>query len=302
MSRNYVGIDLNEEGLVCSALRKGQPEVHLAGMHQESLHAALVFSSRERNVVDPRRFVEALRRGVDLLAGREQRLALSLPDRIGRIFVTEIQTTFKSHDEGVDVLKWHLKDDLSAPPSELRLDYQLLTRREGGQRRYVVATARKEILEQYEQLVEEAGRHAVTIGFHSLLFCNYYKKRMDAGDEFLLVGLEEQNLSLQYFSGGVLAYQRVRGGSQTAETAFSELNRTMADASRQFPGMQRCPVFVHLDSSQRVAFQEMLPVLFEREVTLLDPHFERFQGGRNTGGIVLDGALVASLAAAESLM
>ena len=302
MARSYVGIDLNEEGLICCALRKGQPEVHLLGLHQESLHAAMTFSSREKNVVDQRRFVDALRRGVDLLAGREDRLGLSLPDKIGRVLVTELQTPFTSHEEGIDVLKWHLKGDLPASPAEVRLDYQLLERRDGGRMRYLVAVARKEILDQYEQLIEEAGRHAVTVGFHSLLFCNYYKKRMDAGEEFLLVGLEEQCVSLQYFRGGALVYHRVKGGRQTGEAIFSELNRTMADASRQFPGMQRCPVFTHLDSAQPEALLEMLPALFERETTRLDPHFERLPGRKDAGTILQSGALVASIAAAESLM
>ncbi len=302
MSRTYVGIDLNEAGLIYSALRRGRPEAHLVGMHQESLHAALTFSSREPNVVDPRRFVEALRRGAELLAGREQRVALSLPDRVGRVYITEVQTPFKSRMEGVDVLKWHLKADLPAPPTEVRLDYQLLERRDGGRMRYVVAVARKKILEQYEQLAEEAGLHAATIGFHSLLFCNYYEKRMDAGDEFLLVGLEEQGFSLHYFIGGQLAYQRVKGGRQDAEVAFHELNRTMTDACRQFPGMQRCPVFVHVDPALRDVLQAVLTGVFERETTSLDPHFERFSGSKGAGEIILSGALVASLAAAESLM
>jgi type IV pilus assembly protein PilM len=294
MSRTYVGIDMTGAGLIISALQRGRPEPHLSGIHHECLDGVLEFSSQHPNVLDSGRFVEGLHSGVEKLAGGEQRLALSLPDRIGRIYVTEVEAPFKSHQEGADILKWHLKASLPAPPGEVRIDYQILERREGGRIRSV--------LDQYESLVNEAGLHAVRIGFHSLHLSNYYEKRVDLGDEFILVGLEENSLSLQYFLGKTLAYQRVRSVRFEPEVAFYELSRALAEACQLFPGMQRCSVYTHQDSGMQMATAEMLPALFDRETTPLDPHFSRFSGRVKTDQVQPSGSLAASLAAAESMM
>jgi type IV pilus assembly protein PilM len=290
------------EGMVITALQRGRPEPALSGVRQEGVDGVLAFSSREPNILDPRRFIEILRDGVEGLAGREPRLALSLPDRVGRVYVTEVETPFKSHQEGVELLKWHLKGSLPAPPAEVRMDYQILERREGGRTRCIAAAAVATVLDQYEELVNEAGLHAVRIGFHSLYLSNYYEKRVDLGEEFILVGLERNSLSVQYFLGKTLAYQRVKTLRFEPEAAFYELSRTLAEACQLFPGMRRCGVYAHQDHGLEASTDEMLTALFDRETTLLDPHFKRLSGRMNTDQVPHSGALAASLAAAESMM
>src|SRR5210317_429498 len=135
MSRIFVGVDIQPGGLYLAALQRNRPNTRLIGLRFESLEGVLDVSSRQPNIRDARRFVEGLRRGVDSLAGQEERIALSLPDRAGRIYLTDIDAPFKTHDEGVEVLKWRLKANLPAAPAQVLLDYQVFDKHESGRQR-----------------------------------------------------------------------------------------------------------------------------------------------------------------------
>jgi type IV pilus assembly protein PilM len=301
MARTYIGVDIAADQLTAVAMQRGRQASRLAGVRREVLGGTVELSSRQPNVTEPRRFVEALRRVLDPLAGGEERIALSLPDRIGRLYLVEIEAAFKSRQEGIDILKWRLKGSLPAPPQQVQLDYQVLERREDGRQRCVAAAVARPVLEQFEELVEAAGRHAVQIDFHSLSLCNFYRPRLDLGDEFLLVGVEAGQLCIMYFSGRALAYQRVRETNPEPESLFRELTRTLAEAAAAYPSMQRCPVVAHIDPELTGPVREVLASTLEREVRVLDPQLKRFAGGAAVG-LPAGGTLLAALGAAERLM
>jgi type IV pilus assembly protein PilM len=302
MSRVFVGVDIQPGGLYLAALQRNRPHTRLVGLRFESLEGVMEVSSRQPNIRDVRRFIDGLRRGVDALAGQEERVALSLPDRAGRIYLTDVDTPFKTHDEGVDILKWRLKSSLPAPPGQIELDYQVLDKRDDGHQRCIVAAIAKPVLEQYEELANEAGCHAVQIDFHSLNLYNYYRPRLDLGDEFILVGLERGLLSLQYVLGSSLCYQRVRAFKANPERAFREINRTLVEAYEMFPAMKRCDIFAHVDPDMDGDIDKLLFAAFEREVKCLDPSLKRFSGEGKTGGLQPVGSVVAALGAAERIM
>jgi type IV pilus assembly protein PilM len=301
MSRFFVGVDIQPSGLYLAALQRNRPQTKLAGLRFESLDGVLDLSSRQPNIRDARRFVEGLRRGVSALAGSEERIALSLPDRSGRIYLTDVDASFKTHQEGIDILKWRLKSSLPAPPAQVHLDYQVMEKREDGRQRCIVAAISQVVLEQYEDIVNEAACHAVQIDFHSLSLYNYYRPRLDLGDEFIMVGLENNLLSLQYVSGGTLSYRRVRE-TRNDKQVFREINRTLVEAYETFPAMKRCPVLAHVDPDIGDDTQTLLASAFEREVKCLDPALTRFAGGNKTGGLQPVGPVVAALGAAERMM
>jgi type IV pilus assembly protein PilM len=301
MPRTYVGIDLAADQLTAAALQRGRPAVRLAGVRRESLAGAMALSGRQPNVTDPRRFVEALRRALDPLAAGEERIALSLPERMGRLYLVETETPFKTHQEGIDVLKWRLKGSLPAPPPQVRLDYQVMERREDGRQRCVAAAIARPVLEQLEELVQAAGRHAVQVEFHTLCLSNYYRPRLDPGEEFLLLTIERARLGMMYQAARVLAYQRVKELPSEPEGLLRELMRSLVEASAAHPGLQRCPVFAHIDPELPGPLHDALASIHEREVRRLDPQLKRFAGGAPVG-LPANGALLAAIGAAERLM
>jgi type IV pilus assembly protein PilM len=301
MRRSYIGVDIGSDQLTAVAMQRGRPVARLLGVKRETVIGMVDTSSRRPNVTEPRRFVEALRRVIDPLAGREERLAVALPDRVGRIYLLDVETPFKSRQEGVDILKWRLKGQLPAPPQQVQLDYQVLERRDDGRIRCVVAALARPVLEQYEELIGAAGRHAVQVEFHSQSLYNYYRPRLDLGDEFLLLGVERSQLSVIGMAGRTLAYQRVREMAPEPELLFRELTRTLTEAAASFPPLGRCPVFAHLDPGVGEPVRDLLAAITEREVRVLDPHLKRF-AGLVPAGLAPAGAVLAALGAAERLI
>jgi type IV pilus assembly protein PilM len=283
------------------ALQRGRPAVRLTGVRSETLAETLELSSRQPNVTDPHRFVEALKRVLDPLSSGEERVSVSLPDRVGRLYLLETETAFKNRQEGIDILKWRLKGSLPAPPQQVQLDYQVLERREDGRQRCIVAAIARPVIEQFEELFEAAGRQARRIDFHSLCLYNYYQPRLELGEEFFLIGVENHQLSMMYFAGQVLVYQRVREMTPEPELLFRELSRSLTDAAATQPGTQRCPVFAHLDPDLPESLREVLISTLEREVRVLDPQLKRFAGGASLD-LPANGAVLAAISAAEQLM
>lgn len=301
--RNYLGLDLRLDQLLGVALRRRGSKAVLSGHRIQSLEAGIVVPSvRDPIIRDPRRFSEALRQTLAPLAGGEDRVALSLPEGSGRVLLTEVDTPFKSRDEGVEVLKWQLKGHFPVDPKDLHLDYQVLERRENGRLRLVVAFLARGVLVQLEELFAAAGFNPALIDFHTLNVFNYYQGRQELGEDFVLVGFEGGSFSLQYYQNRLLAFHRSRDLEGQAEAVFQEINRTLAGCRESYPGLTRSPVFLHCIGDSCPDVRDALHSLFDRDITILEPHLERmmplplvFKSGQ-------DKALVAAIGVAERLL
>ncbi|MFA5516513.1 MAG: hypothetical protein WDA20_09530 [Desulfuromonadales bacterium] len=301
--RNYLGLDIAPGQLRAISLRRKGSGGQLTGARMLGVPAQrIVPSLREPNVTDVRGLIENIRDVLGPLAGREDRLALSLPDATGRIILTEVEAPFKSRAEGVEILKWQLKNSLPAPPQEIRLDYQLLAKNEQGRNRVVVALLAAKVLQQYEEIVAAAGYGAAQIDFHCLNLYNYYRPRLDLGEDFILVGIDGGVLSLQYFEGRILAFHRSREVAPDPAGVYREVNRTLVGCRERFPRFARATVFLHSTWEEDGQLLAALQSAFERNPVPLQSQQEILSGhvfGRNPGEMR---GLVAAVGAAERMM
>ncbi|PLX83099.1 MAG: hypothetical protein C0617_12745 [Desulfuromonas sp.] len=301
--RNYLGLDMSSSELRAVALRRRGRGSALSGGRVLSLNGGLLVPSlRQANVADPERMVAEIREVLAPLAGREDRVALSLPDQVGRVLLTEVETAFKSKAEGVDILKWKMKEALPLDPKDIVLDYQILEKTESGRFHLAVAFVARSVLNQYEDILAEAGYNAAVVDFHSLNLYNYYRPRLDLGEDFVLVGVDDRSLSLQYFHGQVLAFRRVREMETTPSRLFQELKRSLVGCQETHRAFGRAAVFLHCERKDSDAVLEAVGAAFEGDVRVLDPHLERL------APVPLDlpaqqvRALVAAVGAAERMM
>lgn len=273
--KTYLGLDLNLHEMRAVALQRRRGDVRLRGARALPLADELfAFSAREPNVLASGRFVENLRELLAPLAGREEQLALSLPDRVGRILLTEVDTVFKSRSEGCDILKWKLKNSLPGDPNDIQLDYQLLEKDERGQTRVIVSLLNRAVLEQYESLIAEAGFNTAVIDFHSLNLYNYYRPRLDLGEDFVLVALEGETLSLQFFHDRQPFFCRTVEVAAEPSRIFHEVDRSVV-RHRNHPGFSRAAIHLHCDWESCDEMLGALKSVFDREVRLLEPRIDR---------------------------
>ena len=302
--RNFLGLDICGGELRGVALRRqGATTVALTGAKTASLADDVwALSVRDANILDRPRFIAAVRAALDSLSRGEDRIALSLPDSIGRILLTEVDSVFKSREEGIEVVKWQLKKSLPAEARDVQLDYQVLEKTETGRYRLVVSMIVRTVLRQYEEALAEAGYHPVVVDFHSLNLYNYYRSRLDLGEDFILVGIDGGHLGLQFFQGKIPCFHRHKRVAAEPEEGFKEINLSFAAIRENYPGFHRAAVFLHCDWTERGSLIEALRAAFERDVIVLDPKIEQLAAQLPPPGEVASPSLVAAIGAAERLM
>lgn len=302
--RTYPALDVTPGELRGVALhRKGKGVSLDDGRVFSLMQGELSLSLKEPNISEPRRFVEAIRKVLDPIAAGEERIALSLPDNVGRVLLAATETAFKSKQEGVEILKWQLKNSLPGGPKDVQLDYQILKKSETGRCTLAVTLIANRVLHQYEELLSEAGYHAAVIDFHSLHVYNYYRPRLDLGEDFILVGVEGGALSIQFFQGRVLAFHRARDVQASPVQVFQELSRSVVGCQENFPGFRRATLFLHSDWPDRQPLADAVRSALEREeVAPLEPYLERLTPTSlhlKSGSLP---SLVAAVGAAERLL
>jgi len=295
LRRIYLGLDLRPEELRLVAMqRRGKNRLITGGRVLRLPGGLLKAGAREPNIGDIDGFAERLRELLAPLAGHEERVAVSLPDAVGRQLLTEVETSFKSHQEGVDILRWQLKTSLPAAPQDVQIDYQVLEQQENGRYRILVALALRSIIEQYEEAFDRAGYQAVLLDFHSAHLYNWYRFVSDLGDEVVLIDIEGGSFGFRYLIDGKVVFVRSRETGATADLMFQELNRSMAGARESHPDILRAGIFLHTDWAEPDQLVEATASVFEKEIHLLNPRFDRHAAG----GLDLPPWRLRSLAAA----
>jgi len=269
--RIFLGLDLAPHSFRAVALRRQGREITLVGARMLNPDPSVVrFSSREPNLVDRFRFVNQLREILTPLADQEERLSLSLPDRVGRILLTEVESGFKSHDEGCEILKWQLKNNLPAEAKDTTIDFQVVGQSEAGRQRVLVAAVRSDILNEYQDAIEEAGFGAGQIDFHASNLYAYYRARLNLDESMVLVSAEGETLSLQFFVQSQPVYARSTMVACEATSVFQELSRTLVSVSSGQPQLKKATVYLHTDWEEQEPLVQALAGCFEREIQVLD--------------------------------
>lgn len=274
--RTYLALDLRQQELRAVSLTGRRKKPVLKGAQLLALAEGLVQPSlRATNISDPARLKAAVQEVLAPIAAGEERLALILPETIGRLFTIEIDTPFAGKAEGEKIIKWQLKGNLPADPDATVLDFQVLDQREDGTKRLLVAAVARSVLDEYEAVIAAAGFFPVLVGFHSVFLHNYYRTRLEQPDESVLLILESGFLSLEYSQGRVPLYHRFRQVGDDSSTIFQEISRALVGAQKDYPGLKRAEVFLQCDLAETEMVIDTLRAAFQREVVLLDPHIER---------------------------
>lgn len=269
--RTFLGLDLASHSFRAVSLRRqGRDHELVGGRVLTPATEVIRFSAREPNILDRFRFVSQLREILTPLADQEERIGLSLPDSVGRTLVAEVETIFKTHQEGLEILKWQLKNSLPGEPSQTHIDFQFAGQTDAGKQRVLVSAIRNDILNEYQDAIEEAGFGAVLIDFQAFMLYNYYRPRFNVDDTFVLVSIDGSTLSLHFNVQGQPVYFRSKVIVRDVESVFQELSRTLVAVAKPFPAVKKASVFMHTDWEESEVLLEALQGCFGKDVQVLD--------------------------------
>lgn len=165
--------------------------------------AALVPSAVEANVINASALKSAMANIVSRLRGRDQDVALILPDPVIRVFVQHFDEFPRSSQEAIPMLRWKLKKSIPFEADETVISYMRQPARAEGVD-IVTALARLRILREYEGLAEGAGLHPGVVLSSSLAAISL----LEDNKATLLARLSGVSLTTAIVRGGVLCGYR----------------------------------------------------------------------------------------------
>lgn len=279
--RHYLGLDISATALQAVCLTGSNRNRQLTAARGRDLTNGLVTPHlREQNLPVPNELIAGIQDLLAPLAMGEERVSLSIPDRSGRLLVHEMETMFKTREEGLDILRWQLKDALPASAKEVQLDFQVLAKHENGRHRLLVSAVNRQVLGEYEQLLNAAGFHPVVIDFHSLNVMNSYRSQFDANEDLVLIQVDSRTLVFQYYQNGVLTLHRYRDVGENINRVFQEVNRSVAGNRDRLPNLSRAKLYLQSDWVEVEGLVKAVSSVFDRPVILLEPKLERLTVGK----------------------
>lgn len=302
--RNYIGLEVRRQGLRAVSIKRKGRKRYLCGGQTLNLGENVVSpTARELNVLDPDAFVDGLREVLIPLSEKEERVAICLPDAAGHVFLLDVETPFKNRSQGVEIIRWQLKNLLPENFRDIALDYQTLGERESGSRRVLVSVIDLSIREQYEELLARAGYSSALIDFQSLQIYNCYRTKVDLGSDFIFVALNQRQLSLLTIQNGILDFHRAKAGMLDAEAVFQEINRSLVTYRSGHGAFTRSSLYLQSDWEDQDELASAVQSAFDRDAQILPSPLATLAGQENVRLSSAESAgMAAAIGVAESLM
>jgi type IV pilus assembly protein PilM len=245
--RQSLGLEISRDGLKMAVLggkRKAPKLISFSsnGFPEETMQ----FSFKELNIINPALFVRTVHENHIKLLTSTSRVSLSLPDSIGRVMILDLETRFKSRQEGADIIRWKLKKSFPLDIDSIHIDYQVLRESESGGLMTLVSVITKEIINQYEDLLVEAGLEPSRIDFTTFNLYRLYSDRLEISENSAFLTYFGGIVSITVFFEGIPEFFRAKElpiGNFNAERIFREINSSLAVYRSSHPGHQFNDVF-----------------------------------------------------------
>lgn len=184
---------------------------------------ALIPSAVETNIINSGALKAATESVIKRLRGKDEDVALLLPDPVIRVFVQHFDEFPRSAAEAEPMLRWKLKKSVPFEADETVISYMRQPPREDGVD-VVTALARLRILREYESLAENAGLYPGVVLSTSLAAITL----LDDKKPTLLARVSGMALTTAIVRDGVLCGYRctelpAQGAALTSEMLLEEI-------------------------------------------------------------------------------
>jgi type IV pilus assembly protein PilM len=282
-AKQALGIEIAQGGLKMALVggKKGAPRLDASGI--ASFPADTVrFSLKEPNVQNPEVFVAKVRETYLLLLGKTKRVSVSLPDAAGRVLILDLETRFRSREEGADIIRWKLKKNFPFDIQEAHLDFQVLQEKDTGEISTLVALVSQQVVRQYEDLLVQAGLQPNRIDFTTFNMYRLFAERFDLSEDYAFLACHGGVISVLVFADGVMTFYRAKelpGGMFDVNRVFREVSSSLLVYQEKESARPIKDVFYVVDREERDAFHAVVS-----EATGLEPVW--LDVGRSVSGRV----------------
>src|SRR5258708_15044443 len=220
-----VAVEIAAGRLAAAALelRRGHPVVALPAI-EPMPEGALVPSLTTTNTHDRSAVVTALNRVLDKM-GHPRRISLAIPDVVAKVSLVRFEKGPPRQVDLEQLVRWQVRKSAPFPIEEAQVAYVPGIRADDGQE-FIVSLARRENINEYEQLCAEAGAHAGLVDLSTFNVINAVlassgapttgpsaasgPSRAQSTDDWLLVHVSADSTSIALLRGPHLIFFRNR--------------------------------------------------------------------------------------------
>ena len=187
--------------------RGGEPVVQ--GYAIEPLAAGAVTASLTATNINTRpAVVEALRRALDQAGVRPRRVALIIPDPAARVALVRFDQVPSRHEDLEQLMRWQIRKAAPFPIEEASLTFDLSTRTPDGGAEFVVVTARRDAVREYESVCEEVGMHTGLVDVATLCMLNLFLTAERSEGDWLVIHAQPSYTSVVILRGANVIFFR----------------------------------------------------------------------------------------------
>jgi type IV pilus assembly protein PilM len=153
------------------------------------------------------------------------------------VIVKKVSLPSMSRDELEEQIQWEAEQYIPFDVNEVNLDFQILDTSDGeGQMDVLLVAAKKDLIDDYVQVIQEAGLTPRVIDVASFAVENAFEANYDLGPEetVALVNIGAQVVNINVIQNGIPAFTRdiTTGGNQYTEEVQKALSISFEEAER----------------------------------------------------------------------
>ena len=252
-SKSVVGLDIGSSSVKAVELsRRGRgKEFELTHLGVASMPAEAIVQGAFLN---SSAIVEAIREAIEKAKIRTKNVAAAVSGH--SVIVKKVSLPAMTRDELDEQIRWEAEQYIPFDVNEVNLDFQILNGGGGeGQMEVLLVAAKKDLVDDYVQVIREAGLMPVAIDVAAFAVENAFEANYDVRpDEVVaLVNIGAQVVNINIISNGAPAFTRdiTTAGNQYTEEIQKALSISFEEAERIKLGGRRS------ENSQEVVPQEV---------------------------------------------
>jgi len=253
---------------------------------------AIAASIGSDNIIDRRVVTSAIRAVLARLKTRTARVALVIPDLSAKVSLIRFDDVPARREDLDRLIRWHVRKSAPFPIEDACVTYSPAARRVDGGAEFVVALARRDIVEEYEGVCGKAGAYAGLVDLSTFSLLNLVLRQPDTSEsDCLAVHVRPEYTSIAIVRSGDVIFFRSRPEGRDETLADVVHQATMYYQDRlSGDGFARVLLGGHGRESRALSLvMASLQERFGLAVELIDsPVFEDGPGGIGVSGAPAD--------------
>jgi len=174
------------------------------------------------NIHDAAALTAAIRSVLDRLSSRPKRIALVLPDSVGKLSLVRFEKIPAKAQDLDQLIRWQVRKTAPFRIEDAQVSWVPgIIPPEGG-REYIVTVARRDIIQSYERACEAAGTYAGIVDLATVNLVNAVMgtdARVDAAADWLLVHVAADYSTMAVIRGWSVIFFRTRTADKDDDLA-----------------------------------------------------------------------------------